>query len=93
MAKPSVATPQISIPAQMFLDRYNDLQDLIECTVGAAGVLTLLNEEFDSDTPENCALTAALRLVRECRAKACAMDWPIGYEAEAKQALGIEETQ
>jgi len=91
MATKSVATPQISIGAQEFLDRFDALHDLMDRIIGADGMLAILDETFETDTPANRALGGVWRLIHDCREKACALDWPPCYRSQAEEALGITE--
>jgi hypothetical protein len=91
MATESVATPQVSIPAQVFIDHLDAMHELIDNLVGVDGVLAILNEKFEEDTPLNCAITCVSHLVHNCREAALDMDWPYSYRSQAEAALGIPE--
>lgn len=90
-AESVTTTPTISVPADMFRDKYEKFRELCEGITGAEGVLSLVNTDDESDTPRNRAIHAAWQIVRNCCDTAYDMDWPFHYVDEARRAAGITE--
>lgn len=83
-------SPTVAVPARKLLDNYRAAIELSIKMEGAVGIMAVVMDRLDENTNENNALNAALAMLRECLEKSEALQWPIGYDCRALEALSFE---